>query len=279
MASRSNSALFQNIIKYTFIILAVSLTLIPIYLIFIGSVKPEQEIYTNIFGLPKVLMPANYKDAWVMGSFSIYYKNSIIIAVFTTAISLAVSACAGYVLSRRDLYFRKILSYFFLVGITIPGQVAIMPLFIQMRNFGLYNTLQGLIIVLVGYRIAFTTIIFTRFMRQLPQEIEEAALIDGCSVWQNFVRIVLPLSTNVLCVGTILTAVSSWNNFFHPMVFISTNSLKPLPAGLMAFRGENTIVFTKLFAAIAIVTLPVIIIYLLLQKYFVQGITVGAVKG
>jgi raffinose/stachyose/melibiose transport system permease protein len=262
-----------------FLILATLITLIPIWLILIGSVKPEDEIYTNIFGLPKKLVFENFIDAWLYGNFQVYYKNSVIISLFSTVFILALSACAGFVLSRRDLLFKKAIIAFFLVGIIIPIQIPVMPLFVEIKNFGLYNKLQGMVVIFVGFRIAFTTVIFSRFMRQVPAEIEEAALIDGCSVWQDFIRIVLPLSTNVLCVGGILNAVYSWNNFFFPMVFISSNSFKPLPSGLMAFKGENTIMFTKLFAAITIVTIPIIIVYLLMQKYFVQGITAGAVKG
>jgi raffinose/stachyose/melibiose transport system permease protein len=279
MGELKRTYFIQRSLKNLVLILAAFVTLIPIWLILIGSVKPEDEIYTNIFGLPKKLVFENFIDAWLYGNFQIYYKNSVIISLFSTILVLVLSACAGFVLSRKDLLLRKIITALFLIGITIPIQVPVMPLFVEIKKFGLYNKLQGIIVILVGFRLAFTTVIFSRFMRQVPAEIEEAALIDGCSVWQDFTKIVLPLSTNVICVGGILNAVYSWNNFFFPMVFVSTNSFKPLPSGLMAFKGENTIMFTKLFAAITIVTIPIIIVYLLLQKYFVQGITAGAVKG
>lgn len=275
----STRARLGQLSKHLFLFAAAAVTLIPIWLIVIGAFKPESEVYTNLLGLPRQWVFENFWHAWLYGNFQIYYKNSIIIALCSTLVTVVLSLLTGYVLSRRDLMFRKLLTLLFTVGITVPIQVPVMTLFVQIRSIGLYNRLEGVILIISVFRLAFTTLIFSRFMASVPQEIEEAALIDGCSVITNLMHITLPLSRNVLGVGVILNLVYAWNNFFFPMVYLSSNNLKPLPTGLLAFKGENTVMFTKLFAAIAIVTVPIIIVYLLLQKYFVQGITAGAVKG
>ncbi len=266
-------------LKYFTLAIMALLTVIPVWLILIGALKEEGEIYTNLLGLPKAVTFQNYISAWIEGNFGIYYKNSIILTIFTVIFTMLLSCLAAFALSRKDLFFRRIIYFVFVIGLTVPAQVALMPLFMQIKSMGLYNTLSGVVIIFIGYRIAFTTFIIYSFMKNIPVEIEESAKIDGCSIPNLFINIVLPLSKNVIGVGVIFNIVYAWNNFFFPLVFISNNNLKPLPTGLLAFKGENTVFFTKLFAGISIITIPIVLVYVILQKYFVQGITAGSIKG
>lgn len=268
-----------NIVRILILVAVTILLMLPVYPVILGAFKPEKEMYTNLLGLPHQWVTDNFTTAWVKGNFEKYYVNTLIITVFQVLICTPLSAMLGFALSRKDLYGKKIITLALLAGLTIPAQVAIMPLFLQMKAFNLTNSIPGLIITLVGYRLAFTTFIFQRFMSAVPTEIEEAATIDGCSIPKLFIKIVLPLSQNVLSIGIIFNVMCAWNNFFFPMVLISDRDLKPISTGLLAFKGENTIQYTLLFAAIAICTVPIMILYIFMQKYIVKGITSGAVKG
>ena len=222
-----------NIVRILILVAVTILLMLPVYPVILGAFKPEKEMYTNLLGLPHQWVTDNFTTAWVKGNFEKYYVNTLIITVFQVLICTPLSAMLGFALSRKDLYGKKIITLALLAGLTIPAQVAIMPLFLQMKAFNLTNSIPGLIITLVGYRLAFTTFIFQRFMSAVPTEIEEAATIDGCSIPKLFIKIVLPLSQNVLSIGIIFNVMYAWNNFFFPMVLISDRDLKPISTGLL----------------------------------------------
>ncbi|MDC7222542.1 MAG: carbohydrate ABC transporter permease [Spirochaetales bacterium] len=266
-------------IKYLFLTLISVVFLFPVWLVFINSFKKDTEIYTNLFGLPYNFQFVNYVDAWVKGKFHLYYMNSIIITVASVILILLFSTFTAFALSRKDLIGKKIIKTLFVIGITVPVQVSLMPLFVEIKNFGLYNTLLGVIILFIAFRISFASYILTGFMEGIPAELEEAATIDGASEFMLFSKIILPLSKSSISAVAIFNIVFVWNNFWFPLIFLSSQNKKTLPVGLLAFMGQETTAFGKLFAGIMILTIPVIVIYLLLQKQFVQGVTAGAVKG
>ena len=268
-----------GIVKYGIITLIAMGFLYPVWLVFINSLKKDTEIYTNLFGLPYEFQFINYIDAWVKGKFSVYYINSIVITGASVLLILLFSTLASYTLSRKDLIGKGVLRVLFVVGITIPVQVSLMPLFIEIKTFGLYNTLSGVILIFIAFRLAFTTFIITGFMEGIPQELEEAAVIDGATSSTILTKIILPLCRSGIGAVSIFNIVYVWNNFWFPLIFLSSQSKKTLPVGLLAFIGEETMAFGKLFAGIMILTLPVIVVYLLLQRQFVRGVTAGAVKG
>jgi len=265
--------------KNLFLSVVALLILYPVWLVLINSLKKDTEIYINLFGLPYKFQFVNYIDAWVKGKFSIYYINSIIITSVSVIAILIFSILAAFALSRKDLIGKGFIRVLFVVGITLPVQISLMPLFIEIKNFGLYNTHTGVILIFIAFRLAFSTFILTGFMEGIPYELEEAAVIDGASPFTLLTRIILPLSKSSLGAVGIFNIVYVWNNFWFPLIFLSSQRKKTLPVGLLAFMGEETMAFGKLFAAIMILTLPVIIIYLLLQKQFVHGVTAGAIKG
>ncbi len=269
----------RGIIEYGVLTLVAIGFLYPVWLVFINSFKKDTEIYTNLFGLPYEFQFVNYLDAWVKGKFSVYYINSIVITVASVVLILLFSTLAAYTLSRRDLIGKSFIRVLFIVGITIPVQVSLMPLFIEIKTFGLYNTLSGVILIFVAFRLAFSTFIITGFMEGIPVELEEAAVIDGATSATILTKIILPLCRSGMGAVAIFNIVYVWNNFWFPLIFLSSQSKKTLPVGLLAFIGEETMAFGKLFAGIMILTLPVIVVYLLLQRQFVRGVTAGAVKG
>ena len=269
----------NSIIKYAALSLIAIGFLYPVWLVFINSLKKDTEIYTNLFGLPYKFQFINYIDAWVKGKFYLYYLNSIIITLVSVMLILLFSTLAAFALSRKDLIGKGLLRVLFVIGITIPVQISLMPLFIEIKTFGLYNTLSGVVIIFIAFRLAFTTFIITGFMEGLPQELEEAAVIDGATPFTLLTKIILPLCRSGIGAVAIFNIVYVWNNFWFPLIFLSSQSKKTLPVGLLAFIGEETVAFGKLFAGIMILTLPIIVVYLLLQRQFVRGVTAGAVKG
>lgn len=276
---------YQNIknikswIKYGLMSAVSAIFLYPVWLVLINSFKKDTEIYTNLFGLPRSFQFVNYLDAWIKGKFYMYYMNSIIITAASVVFILLFATFASFAMSRKDLIGKKFINVLFIIGITVPVQVSLMPLFVEIKNMGLYNSLLGVVLIFIAFRISFASYIVTGFMDGIPPEFEEAATIDGASSFQLFSKIILPLSKSSISAVAIFNIVFVWNNFWFPLIFLSSQSKKTLPVGLLAFMGQETTAFGKLFAGIMILTVPIIIIYLLLQKHFVQGVTAGAVKG
>jgi raffinose/stachyose/melibiose transport system permease protein len=269
----------ESFIKYGLLSFVSAIFLYPVWLVLINSFKKDTELYTNLFGLPRSFQFVNYVDAWVKGKFHMYYMNSIIITAASVVFILLFATFAGFAMSRKDLIGKKLIGILFIIGITIPEQVSLMPLFLEIKGMGLYNTLLGVILIFIAFRISFASYIVTGFMNGIPPEFEEAATIDGASSFDLFARIILPLSKSSISAVAIFNIVFVWNNFWFPLIFLSSQAKKTLPVGLLAFMGQETTAFGKLFAGIMILTIPIIIIYLLLQKQFVQGVTAGAVKG
>lgn len=269
----------KNTIKYILLTIFALIFLYPVWLVFINSLKMDSEVYTNLFGLPKKFQFVNYVDAWVKGKFYLYYMNSIILTASSVVFILMFSTLSAFALSRKDLIGKKFINVLFIIGITVPVQVSLMPLFVLIKDLGLYNSILGVVLIFIAFRISFSTFILTGFFEGIPKELEEAAIIDGASSFMLFRKIILPLSQSAMSAVAIFNIVFVWNNFWFPLIFLSSQSKKPLPVGLLAFMGEETMAFGKLFAGIMILTVPIIIIYLLLQKHFVKGVTAGAVKG
>jgi len=275
----SSQKFIGHSLKNIFLLLIALIFLYPVWLVFINSFKKDTEIYTNLFGLPYKFQFVNYINAWVKGKFSLYYLNSISITLIAVAAILIFSILAAFTLSRKDLIGKEFIRLLFIIGITLPVQISLIPLFIEIKNFGLYNTHAGVILIFIAFRLAFSTFILHGFIEGIPAELEEAAVIDGASSLTLLTRIILPLSKSSLTAVGIFNIVYVWNNFWFPLIFLSSQHKKTLPVGLLAFMGEETMAFGKLFAAIMILTLPIIVIYLVLQKQFVHGVTAGAVKG
>lgn len=269
----------NSAIKYTILTLFAIIFLYPVWLVFINSLKADAEVYVNLFGLPHKFQFINYADAWIKGKFYLYYMNSILITFSSVILILVFSTLSAFALSRKDLIGKKFINILFIIGITVPVQVSLMPLFVLIKDLGLYNHMLGVVLIFVAFRISFSVFILSGFFEGIPIELEEAAIIDGASPFVLFTKIILPLSKSAMSAVAIFNIVFVWNNFWFPLIFLSSQSKKTLPVGLLAFMGQETIAFGKLFAGIMILTVPIIIVYLLLQKQFVKGVTAGSVKG
>ena len=251
----------------------------PIYVVLMGSFKTEFGLYADIFGLPKALDFSNYKTALIDGHLKDYVINSVIVTFTSVAVTITLSSMAAFALTRLKLKFSKLIYPFFLIGISIPAQVGIIQLAVMMSRMHLNNSLLGLILVHIAYELPFSIFVFYGFMQSLPWGIQEAAVIDGCSKWQLYWQFCLPLSANAIATVAIFDTVDVWNNMLFSLVLISKESLRTLPYGLLQFRGQYSSQYTVIFAGAVLISLPLTILFILMQEKFMSGITQGAVKG
>jgi raffinose/stachyose/melibiose transport system permease protein len=270
-----------NISKLFIIILFLLLVLIPLYLPIINSFKTTSGLYKSPFSLPKDIMWSNYSEAWVKGNLFQYLINSTIVTVASVLLVVILSSMVAFALTRKRTFknLNRVVFIFFLMGIMVPPQVGIVPLYLLMKHFHLSNTLFGLVIVYVAYQMSFAVFILYSFFKNIPEDIEDAAIIDGCSNFTLFSRIILPLSRSAMIAVVIFAGTYTWNNFLFPLVLITSNSKKTLAIGLMGFRGRWLSDYPILFAGVTIVSIPLVITYLILQDKFVEGLTKGSLKG
>jgi len=247
------------------------------------SLKESKELFVSRtpWDLPRHLHWANFPKAWVEGHFASYFMNSVIITLGSLAVILFCGALASYVVGYLNLPFSKPLSYYFLGGMTLPVQLAMLPLFFLVLKLGLFNTYTGLILLYSAGAMPFTVFVLSGFFAGLPKELHDAAEIDGASEWQTFRRVMLPLARPGLITAAIFNFLGIWNEYLYALVFITDERLKTLPLGLanLAINKQYDTDYGALFAGLVIVMVPTLLVYIALQKYLVKGLAAGAVKG
>ena len=252
---------------------------LPLLVALVSSFKSTAEIMNEPFGLPQSWSLRNFAKVLGEGNFDIYFRNSVLVTLGSEAIILSLSAMAGYALGRYRFRLNAALYTLILMGLMIPAKLLLVPLFLQLKQMGLLDSLWGLVLVYAAGGIPAGVFIMTGFFRALPNQLEAAARIDGASEWTIFHRIMLPLVRPQLAIVAIYTAIPIWNDFLLPIVFISSPNLKTVPQGLSVFFGEHAVNLGALFAGLTISALPLVALYLVLSEQFIKGLTAGAVKG
>jgi len=260
------------LLAYSFIVLY------PIGIMLLSSVKSTREIFMDPYGWPKVIRWDNFSRAWTIANFSAFFQNSFFVSTATVAVLLFVSSMAAYVLARFEFKGNGLLYMIFISGLMLPIRLAVVPIFTMMRNVKLLDTRTSLLIVYVASGIPFSIFLLVNFFKTIPKEIEEAAIIDGCTPFSIYYRIMLPLIRPALATVGIYNFIGTWNDFFFPLVFLRTESKYTIPLGIMKFFGEYNNQWDMLFASLTIAIIPVIIIFLLASNQFIKGMTAGAVK-
>jgi raffinose/stachyose/melibiose transport system permease protein len=249
-----------------------------IFMIFTSLKTNEAVMVTGAFQPPPELAWQNYSAAWERGRFDTTFWNSAIIAVIKVPLGLMVSAMGAYALARMQIPWGKVMLVVVLFGTMIPFQVMLAPLFTLVNGFDLIDTYPGIILPYIAFGVPYQVFILHGFFRNVPKELSEAALIDGASHFTIFRRIFLPVSIPVLAALFILDFVATWNEFAMALVLLQNQNMWTLPLGLMAFQGQFSNDYGQLNAAIVMTVLPATIVYLMFQRYFVSGLTSGAVK-
>jgi raffinose/stachyose/melibiose transport system permease protein len=262
------------------LVLVCIIWILPVVFVVFTSLKSSQEIFMGTSYLPphKIIFE-NYQRAWDVGNLGRGFANSILISFVKVPLGLLISALAAFAFTRLKFPRREVLFAILIIGTMIPVQVALGPLFRLMLSLGLLNTHVGVILPYIAFGIPYQVFVLKGFFRNIPIELDEAALIDGCSVFGIFWRIFLPLSKPALAALFILDFVVIWNEFSVALVILQSSSSWTIPLSLQAFQGQHSTSYNLLNATIVMSILPVLIVYLMFQRYFVSGLFTGAVKG
>lgn len=271
--------LSQVVIQASLIFWA-ALQIFPLYWLLTFSLKDNTEIFQgNMIGLPRIWHFENYAHAFMGGNVGRYLVNSIIVTAATIMIVCMASLMASYALIRMKWKLRKLFQMVFIMGITIPIHAALLPVFIMMRQAHLINTYWCLIIPYSAFAVPMAIMISSGFITSIPVELEEAACIDGCSIYKIFIRIILPLMKPSLSTIAIFTFLQSWNELMFAVVFISKPVYRTLTVGIQSLVGQYTTDWGPIGAGLVVATFPIIIIYVILSKQVQQSLIAGSVKG
>jgi raffinose/stachyose/melibiose transport system permease protein len=253
--------------------------LVPIGLLLVTSVKSRTEIFASPLAFPEEIQWQNYVNAWTTGGFDQYFFNSVIVVGISLVFILLLSSLAAYALVQFDFPADDFLLVFFLAGFMIPPQVLLVPLYTIMNALNLLNTYYSLIFAYIAFGLPFSVFLLRQFFVTIPDTYAEAARMDGCNELQVFFRVYLPLSVPALAAVAIYQFVFLWNEFLYAIIFITDDSLRTFPAGLMAFQGQYSGDWAQLAAGIVIAVAPTVVFFLLFQRQFLRGISMGATKG
>lgn len=263
---------------YAVLIIASIIALGPVLWVLMNSLKTLLEIEAQPLALPRTPQWSNYVQAWTDGGLGHYFVNTFIVAAVTIVIVVVAASLAGYAFARLHFAGSHVLFFLFFFGMTIPVPILLAPLLSLMLSLKLVNSLTALILVYAGTHMPFAILLTRSFFRQFPQEVEDAARVDGCSSLDVLRRVILPLSLPAIAVLVVFDFMSIWGEFFIALMLINSDSAKTISLGLVAFQGENVTQYNLEFAGIVLAALPVLLIYVLFQRTFIQGITAGSLK-
>lgn len=253
--------------------------LIPFIIVVLTSLRSMNDLISNgVFALPNRLVPENFVRAWNIGNFSTFFRNSLILILTKVPLGILIASLAAYPLAKMRFRFNNAVFIFFLIGLAIPIQVTLTPLLVMMKQLGIAGTLLAVIPPYVVFGLPFQIFVMRGFFRTLPNELIEAARLDGSSELGVFWRIMLPLSVPALVTLYIIDALATWNELLIALVLISDKSWLTVPVGLLSFQGQFSSRYTELMAGVVLSVTPILIIYIFLQRYLVSGLTAGALK-
>lgn len=275
---KSSVLKFSRLALYLFLVIWLIASIYPIIWVILTSFRTNADVITAPWGFPKTFLFENYVNAIEKSNIPRYFLNSLIVSCSSVALILLVSSMAAFAFSRLQFRFRNPLFYITLLGLGIPPQIALVPLFVINLKLGISNTYLALIGPYVAFNLPFGILIIRSFMLTLPKELEEAAFLDGCNRFTMFWKIFLPLSTPALAVVGVFAFVGTWNEYLFALSFISDAKLKTLTVGLSDFIGEFVTQWPLMASGMVISTLPMILLYILMQDKLAEAMTVGAVK-
>jgi len=261
------------------LVLLVAVWVYPFVWMVSAALKDPIEVFGSGLNLiPASLQWSNFTRAWVDAKFGQYLLNTVLVSVFTVAIVVVRCAMAGYVLARYRFYGRKVILGILVATLFVPAGYTIIPVVDLATRLHMLNSIAGMVIALSGGAHVASILLYLGYFQGLPKELEEAAIVDGAGFLRTFFSVMLPLAGPITATVTLLTFLATWNAFFLPLVFtFSRPDLRTLSVGMLAFVGENSTDWSGMAAAATISLLPVVLLFILLQRYFVEGIA-GAVK-
>jgi raffinose/stachyose/melibiose transport system permease protein len=265
--------------RRTLLAVYAALVVVPLLVVVFGTFKTTAEIFRNPLAPPGSLGLGNYRQMLSEGGLARAFGNSVTVTLLSVSTTLVLAALAAFAIARMSGWRGNVLYGAFTLGMAIPAQASMIPQYTLFDRIGLTDTLLGLVIVNCAVTLPVAVFILGGFMKTLPRSIFEAASIDGAGAWTQFHRVVVPLSAPSLSATAIFLFVMHWNDLLYPLLFIRDETLQTLPLRLLSFKGEFTTDYPLLFSGVVVASLPMVVAYVALQRYFVAGITAGAVKG
>lgn len=256
-----------------------AIIILPFSMVLFATFKTTPELYKNPLGMPENWSFANYQDLFLKESMVTYFMNSVIVTGVSVVCIIFFASLIAYAIIRMPKKAGLALFGFFVVGMMVPTQVNMIPIYLLVNKLGMLDTLRGVIFVSIGFLIPIAVFILTGFMKTLPDGLIEAAKIDGASEWQTYLRVVMPLSLPSVATVVIFAFVIVWNDLLYPLLLLKSSEVKTLPIALLDFQGQYLTNYPMIFAGVIIASIPMIVAYVFLQRYFVAGMTAGSVKG
>ena len=267
-------------VSHVVLIIWAAIVILPMLWTLMTSFKTTSQIFASPFSLPDGLHLENYTGAWTTAGIGNYFVNTVIVVGAALVIVMILGAMCAYVLARFQFFGSRAIYYLMLAGLTFPIFLAIVPLFFTLKNFGILNTLPGLIITYVAFALPFTVFFLFSFFRALPGEVAEAAAIDGAGEWQTFFRIMLPMARTGFATVAIFNFLGLWNQFLIPVALNTNVDNYVLSQGMAAFASQAgyAVDFGQLFAAVVITVTPVLIVYILFSRQLQGSVSQGTNK-
>jgi ABC-type glycerol-3-phosphate transport system permease component len=267
-------------VLHVWLLAVAALVLFPIFWMVSTSFKTDVEIVR----FPPTLLPdapttAAYVKIWQLKSFGRYFWNSMVVASLSTALSVVLAALAGYGFSRFAFRGSRVLVFLFLVTQMVPAILLLLPYFVVMRELGLLNSYTGLVLAYTSFALPFCTWMLKGFFDSIPREVDESAMIDGCSRLQTLLRVVAPLALPGVAATALFSFLVAWNHYLFAVGLATSPDMYTLPVGIAYTIGEFRVAWNELMAGATIASVPILILYAALERYFVEGLTAGAVKG
>jgi ABC-type glycerol-3-phosphate transport system permease component len=266
------------ILRQAIVILATCLSLFPVYFMTVSAFKTKGDYLADKWGLPPTIIFDNFVTAFAGEKFFMRFFNSTLLTVGSVVVSLLFACLAAYAFARMDFPGKRSLFNLMLSLMVVPPVVMLIPMFVSMVRWNLVNTYQGAILIYVGLLLPFSVYLMTNFFRTIPREIMDAARIDGSSNFGVFWRIMMPLSAPAVITLVVVNALWVWNELLIALVFLQNDNLKTLMVGIAAMRSRNYVDIPATMAGLLIATIPIVVLYMFGQKYFIRGLVSGAVK-
>ncbi len=272
---------FSRIIQYTFCGILSLIVLLPMYIGVMGGFKSNGQLLTDPLGIPYPMYFENYGNilTGVIGKFWQSMMNSVIVAGGTVGLTLVIAVMAAFAIARIKFRASSFFRTYFMLGLLFPLTVAMLPLYLQIRNLKLIDSYLGVIIPQAAFQIPMCVLLLIGFFKDIPKDLEDACAIDGYGPMGFLLKMVIPLSTPILATTAIIILVASWNSFFLPLLVFNTEKYFTLPMGVMTFQGQHAADWNMILSYLTLAMVPAIILFVTAQKYIVAGLTGGAVKG
>jgi ABC-type glycerol-3-phosphate transport system permease component len=266
-----------SVAKYGFLCLGSLTTIFPFLWVGLSSLKTTNEIIGSPFSLPASPSFTNFAKVWVLGNIGKGFLNSMICTVATVILVVILSSMVSYILAR--VWKSELVYLYFIMGIMIPAHAIIIPLFIMIRTIGLTNSLAGIVCAYVGGGLPFSVFVLVGFMRGIPHELEESAVLDGCNNPQIFANIIVPLAKSGVATIATLQFLNTWNDFLFASVLLSTKKVQTITSAIFNLKGVYQTDYAAICAGLVVAVVPVMIMYVIFQKQVIEGMAAGAVKG